>query len=261
MERRTNVALGHLATMEDAEFRQRYLLWAQDAERRAESFLSPLLVGAYRVPLLRRACYSVIRRLEGGYMHSTNLRRILKTYHGVSVGRYSYGPCLLPDCLPPGSIVGSYCSIADGLSVFRRNHPSSCLSQHPFFYNKRLGLLHEDAIGEIASNSLIIGSDVWIGAGVTILPGCARIGDGAIIGAASVVTRDVEPFTINVGNPARRIRERYPPEIRALVERSQWWRLSLQQLVEAGELLTAPLTKSGLEAFVACLENGDDPAD
>lgn len=226
-------------------------------EKHTESSLSRLIICAYRIIFLRRLCLALARRVEGGQMHSTTLRRLLKVFHGVTVGRYSYGVCLVPGLLPPGTSVGNYCSVAEGLRVFRRNHPITHLSQHPFFYNAELGLLDEDAIEQIQNNPLTIGHDVWIGAGVTILPGCKNIGNGAIIGACSVVTKDILPFTINVGNPARRIGDRFNPDIRAQIERTQWWTLSLTELGEAGNLLYAPVTKDGLETFLSLLGSND----
>ena len=149
-------------------------------EKHKVSFLSRLIIGAYRIIFLRRLCLAIVRRVEGGEMHSDTLRCLLRNFHIVTVGRYSYGDCLVPGLLPPGTSVGNYCSVAEGLRVFRRNHPASHLSQHPFFYNAELGLLDEDAIEQIQDNPLTIGHDVWIGAGVTILPGCKNIGNGAI---------------------------------------------------------------------------------
>jgi len=230
---------------------------ARKLEKRAESSLSSLILAAYKAPLLRRMCLKLARRLEGGEMFSTTLRAVLMRFHSVTVGRYSYGACFVPGLFPPGTSIGNYCSVADGLRVFRRNHPVSYLSQHPFFYNKELGILDEDAIQKIQDNPLRIGHDVWIGASVTILPSCKTIGDGAIIGAGSIVTRDVMPFTINVGNPARCIGDRFSPEVRTLIERTQWWNLSLCELGLAGNLLVSPADQNGLVEFLAQLESGN----
>jgi len=230
---------------------------ARKMESRSESPLSSLIFGAYKIPMLRRMCISLARRLEGGDMFSTTLRSVLMHFHGVNIGQYSYGACCVPGLLPPGTSIGNYCSVADGLRVFRRNHPVSYLSQHPFFYNKELGLLDDDSIQKIQDNPLRIGHDVWIGAGVTILPSCKKIGDGAIVGAGSVVTRDVMPFTINVGNPTRCIGDRFSPEIRALIERTQWWNLSLCDLLLAGDLLVSSVEQNSLVSFLAHLEGGN----
>jgi len=65
------------------------------------------------------------------------------------------------------------------------------------------------------------------------------------------------PFTINVGNPARCIGDRFSPEVRALIERTQWWELSLCDLGLAGDLLVSPVDKDGLVGFLAQLESGN----
>ena len=215
---------------------------AAKADLGSVSPLAGLIARGYRFGIARGLCLKLIRRLEGGDMYSATLRRILKDFHGVEVGRYSYGPCLTPGALPSGTRVGNYCSIASGLQVFRRNHPGNFLSQHPFFYNRTLGLLAGDAIVAETDNPLVIEHDVWIGSRVTILPSCRRIGNGSILGAGSVVTRDIPAYTIWGGNPARFIRPRFEDDVRALVEKSLWWALPLQSLISAaGDLLNRPL--------------------
>src|SRR5690606_9224 len=120
-----------------------------------------------------------------------------------------------------------------------------------FFYNRYLEFVDEDTIELETDNPLTIGNDVWIGSRTTILPGCRRIGDGAIIGAGSVVTRDVADFSIVAGNPAREIRKRFPPEIAERIRESGWWNLTLPELMErADDLLFEPVTKEAIEAFI-----------
>lgn len=234
-------------------FSQEQIAWANRHEANSSSYVSDAIVQLYRLRCLRRLCLSVCLHLEGGRFFSATLRRILEQHHGVSVGRYSYGPCLVPGALPPGTVIGSYCSIADGLSVHRRNHPPATLTQHPFFYNSELGLLNADTIGRVEENPLVIGNDVWIGDRVTVLPSCHTIANGAVVGAGSIVTRNVAPFTIVVGNPARPIRRRYPDAIIAELQRSEWWNLSLPELLQAGNLLLTPIDLDRLRSFVDVL--------
>lgn len=231
-------------------FNSGQVAWANHRESVALSQFSSLIHSLYSQRRMRRLCIVACLQLEGGRFFSRTLRRILLTYHGVSVGNYSYGACLMPGLLPHGTIVGSYCSIAEGLSVHRRNHPPNTLSQHPFFYNSNLGLLHLDSIERIEENPLKIGNDVWLGDRVTVLPGCQIIGDGAVVGAGSIVTRNVEPFTVVAGNPAQPIRKRYSDEVIAEVQRSEWWNLTLPELLSAGDLLLEPLELSRLRSFV-----------
>ena len=103
-------------------------------------------------------------------------------------------------------------------------------------------MLREDAEEGPDAYPLTIGHDVWIGARVIILPGCRQIGDGAVVGAGAVVTRDVEPYRIVGGNPARVIQPRFDPKIEALVLASAWWQRSLEELMPHLARFTQPLT-------------------
>lgn len=201
-------------------------------ERRSRCRISGLIVGLYRVRTLRGLCIRVAERLEGGRLFSATLRDLLLRYHGVKVGRYTYGPCLEPGALPRGTIVGAYCSIASGLKVLRRNHPVDAPTQHPFFYNRDLGLVRQDTIPAVEDNPLIVGADVWIGDRVTILPNCRSIGHGAVVGAGAIVTRNVEPYSVVAGNPARLIGTRFSPEVRRFLDSTKWWELPISELVE-----------------------------
>ena len=85
----------------------------------------------------------------------------------------------------------------------------------------------------------VIGNDVWIGFDVTLMPG-VKIGDGAIIGSKSVVTKDVAPYSIVGGNPAKEIRKRFEAsQIEYLLE-LQWWDWPLEKITENLEMLTHP---------------------
>ncbi len=231
--------------------------WAQLRHDQSLSPLSSLILRAYKYRALRRICLSLCDRLEGNFFYSQTRRKIMKQYYGVSVGRYSYGPCLDPGVFPSGSVIGAYCSFGSDLMVFRRNHPAETLTQHPFFYNRYLNIVDQDTIQLDQDNPLIIGNDVWIGSRTTILPGCRRIGDGAIIGANSVVTKDVDDFAIVAGNPAKEFRRRFTPEVAELVKKSEWWDLSLPELMKANDLLLEPVTKEGISLFIQNLDKVD----
>lgn len=185
----------------------------------------------YRLRSLRRLVRKLCLRLEGGPMFSTTWRTILREAHGVEVGQYSYGSILNPGLLPEGTRVGSYCSVGGDLIVRRRNHPTDRPVLHPFFYESALGFLTGDTIPLGTSNPLHMGHDVWIGARVTILSGCRFIGNGAVIAAGAVVTRDVAPYTIVGGVPARSLRTRFDAERVAQIEASRWWDRDLADLI------------------------------
>jgi acetyltransferase-like isoleucine patch superfamily enzyme len=204
---------------------------ARAAERRARHWSGPLIERLYQTRRLRGICLWLCQRLEGGPMFSTTLRRIFRSIHGIEIGRYSYGSILVPGVLTRGSRVGAYCSVGDRLIVRRRDHPVDRPVLHPFFYNSKLGLLANDSIASVADNPLEIGNDVWIGDRVTILGGCGTIGNGAVIGAGAVVTRDVAPYSIVGGVPARLIRMRFDPERIAALEASRWWERDIAELI------------------------------
>ncbi|MDF2494180.1 MAG: hypothetical protein K0S66_1114 [Sphingomonas sp.] len=124
------------------------------------------------------------------------------------------------------------------------------MTQHPFFYNAKLGHVAHDTIGAEEENPLRIGNDVWIGDRVTIVGGCRSVGDGAVIAAGAVVTRDVAPFSIVGGVPARVIGQRFSPEVAATIARSRWWAFDLDVVAGWGDALMQPMT---LEAAAALL--------
>lgn len=205
---------------------------ARQREARKSHALARALRPLYRVRRLRGLIRRICLRLEGGAMFSDSWRRILAEAHEVRVGRYSYGDVLRPGLLPPGTSVGNYCSVGTGLIVRRRNHPLDRPILHPFFYNSRLGFLRQDTIEADRDVPLEIGHDVWIADRVTILSGCRQIGNGAVIAAGAVVTRDVPAYAIVAGVPARQVRLRLAPDrIRALTA-SRWWERDLAALIE-----------------------------
>jgi len=205
---------------------------AQRLEKMGRCLISPLLEWLSQARFLHHLVFNILCACEDGTMFSKTLRKILKQHYDVDVGLYTYGPCLQPGLLPPKTKIGNYCSIAEGLKVFRRNHPSERLSQHALFFNSDVGLVLKDTINSIDSNPLTIGHDVWIGAEVIITPGCAFIGNGAVVAAGSVVAENVPPFAIVGGVPAEIIRWRFPAEIQKCIEKSQWWSVHLSELVE-----------------------------
>jgi len=191
----------------------------------------PVLLRLYRIRRMRGPIRAICRRLEGGRMHSATLRAILREVNGVEIGRYSYGPILEPTVLPPGSRMGAYCSIGRDLIVSpRREHPLERPSLHPFFYDARLDVVAQDTLPAEADNPLVIGNDVWIGDRVTILSGCKQIGNGAAIGAGAVVTRDVAPYTVVAGVPARVLRHRFDADQIARIEATRWWERDIADL-------------------------------
>jgi acetyltransferase-like isoleucine patch superfamily enzyme len=185
---------------------------------------------AYR--LMNKAIWS-----EGGPSYSFTARQLLRQHHGVTVGAYSYGPLLRPSS-PPGPVwVGRYSSIGPNLELIRDTHPTNTLSTHPAFYCAHYGQVAETDL-EIAP--LTIGHDVWIGSRVTVLAGCRNIGHGSIVAAGAVLTKDVPPFAIVGGVPAKLIRYRFDPPLRQVILASRWWDRPIDRVMPHLEALRQP---------------------
>lgn len=167
----------------------------------------------------RRLIVRLLGRLEGGEMCSATLRHLMQQCHDMDIGAHSYG-CFDPVRFPRGTRVGRYVSVGPGVEVYRRNHPLDRLSLHPYFYNPRCGAA---ATADVATAALEIGADAWLGARALILPGCRRIGRGAVVAAGAVVTRDVPDYALVAGNPARVLRYRFTEEAIDAAECSRWW--------------------------------------
>jgi len=123
----------------------------------------------------------------------------------------------------PQTTIGRYVSIGPNVRRFGAGHPIDRASMHPYWYNSRLGHVGSDK--DVHRSPLEIASEAWIGANVTILPGCQRIGVGAVVGAGSVVTANVPDFAVAVGNPARVISLRLDETSRALLMEHKPWEL------------------------------------
>lgn len=205
----------------------------------------------YRIRLrfLRRKILWFVRKLEGGDCFSGTLRRIFQTYHGIDAGMYSYG-CFVCGDIPSGTVIGRYCSFAEGVVIFNANHPLERKSLHPFFYNPHFGIVPNETIPR---GRICIGHDVWIGRNAIVLPKVTEIGNGAVIGSGSVVTRNVPPYAIIGGNPAKIIRYRFPEEVQKKLEESRWWEESIETLRDRLEEFLKPV--SGFELALHLPEN------
>ncbi len=190
---------------------------------------------------LRRLLLATIARCDGGYAFSGRVRKLYAEIYRIRIGYGTYGGCFDTDKIPPDVTFGNYCSIASGVRIFRANHPSDRFTTHPLLYNPVMGFVDRDML---VRPPLEIGHDVWIGANAIVLPGVSRIGDGAVIGAGSVVTKDVEPYEIVVGNPARPIRKRFGDAQIAALEKSRWWEMDRRELAGNVEKLDALLKQS-----------------
>jgi virginiamycin A acetyltransferase len=191
--------------------------------------LGGLLFWLYRIPRgsLRRLISDILLRFEGKYL-SITIRRILSTYHKVEIGMYSNVIAATRDAYPPGTKIGRYCAINRTIRVFGASHPMNTRSTHAIFYNPAVGYVKQDFLKRTAP---VIGNDVFIGYNAIILNNVKSIGDGAYIAAGAIVTKDVPPYALVAGNPARIIRYRFSQEIIDELLQERWWEKSLDELM------------------------------
>jgi len=155
----------------------------------------------------------------------------------ASMGSFSYTRSVLPEIIS----VGRYTSIANGLTVLGDRHPHEWVSTCPSFYSPQSGLMKALSLDmqsqpkahtfNKTKKNITIGNDVWIGQNVTLAQGII-IGDGSVIAANSLVIKDVAPYSIVGGNPAKPIKNRFNDYIIDAMKALQWWKYSALELTE-----------------------------
>src|SRR5262249_49026453 len=141
----------------------------------------------------------------------------------VALGDYSY---IVNDSEAAYTTVGKFCSVAAMTRINPGNHPMGRATQSHMTYRASAYFQGERAEEEFfawrRASWVVVGHDVWIGHGAIILPG-RTVGTGAVVAAGAVVTKDVAPYAIVVGNPARVIRQRFSVDIARRLQRLAWW--------------------------------------
>ena len=165
------------------------------------------------------------------------------SHHSFFSGEMGYASYIGANSVVIGKI-GRYCSIADNVHFLTLTHPiHDFVSTHPCFYSmKRQSgftfakkqLFDEENLVENTRFPVIVGNDVYIGFGATIISPCV-IGDGAVIASGAVVTKNVEPYEIVGGVPARRINYRMDEEERNFMMKLKWWNKDVSWLKDHSE--------------------------
>lgn len=138
--------------------------------------------------------------------------------------------------------IGKFCSIADRVYIGGAMHPTEWVTTSPVFQNiKHSGsqIRYAKFDWNPYAKKVIIGNDVWIGHGAVVQQG-VKIGDGAVVGSNAVVTKDVPPYAIVGGVPAKIIRYRFDDDTIARLLDSQWWNLSDSELKRVGTFVKDP---------------------
>lgn len=192
------------------------------------------------VEVLRRGASASVMLPATGRIEAPSSLKWTAYEHSLSLGAFSYqvsGYCF-------AARIGRYCSIGEEVQIGRQNHPLTWASTSPAFYlfdglfdvgsgfngaedYRRYRIASSEPPTRVKTTT--IGNDVWIGHGAYICAG-VTIGDGAIVAAHAVVTKDVPPYSMVAGNPAVIKRFRLPPQLIAPMLRCRWWRFAPWQL-------------------------------
>jgi acetyltransferase-like isoleucine patch superfamily enzyme len=158
-----------------------------------------------------------ISKVTFGYANFIASRTNLKN---VSLGDFTY---IAKNSGISHAQIGKFCSIGDNVKIGLAYHPVNLVSTHPSFYlkYKKLPFFAETSLFDVYK-TVHIGNDVWIGTNSIVMGGIV-IGNGAIVAAGSIVTKDVEPYSIVGGNPAKIIKYRFDDKTIAALNKIEWW--------------------------------------
>lgn len=166
----------------------------------------------------------------------------------VTVGKYSD---IGYDCTLVNVNIGAFCSFASNINIGGANHTVSWVSTQPVFNENKDNLPKKFAYNKF--NAFVetnIGNDVWIGNNV-LIKGGVRVGDGAIIGMGSVVTKDIPPYEIWAGNPAKFIKRRFDQNITSELLKLKWWEWDDKKIEFYGSKFNC------VEEFLKCVKQDE----
>ena len=142
--------------------------------------------------------------------------------------------------------IGKFCSISWNVSIGGANHDYERVTSHAFLYSPQFGFLHNDEIGyDRFTDNCTIGNDVWIGCHAVICRNVS-IGDGAVIAAGAVVTKDVPPYAIVAGVPAKIIKYRYKKIYIERLQKIKWWNFPVEVIKDNFEIFNSKIDEKVL---------------
>jgi acetyltransferase-like isoleucine patch superfamily enzyme len=203
---------------------------------------------------MRFASYisAAIRSLRFGRKRPRpELAALAERYPSYEIGRKSYGDVrIIAYDTSTRLLIGRYCSFADGVEILvGGEHRPDWVTTYPFnALDPRFSHIkgHPHSKGDI-----VIGNDVWIGRNAIILSG-VKIGDGAVVAAGSVVVKNIPPFSIAAGNPAKVIKARFPDDVIAALLEIQWWNWDEERVDRAVPMLQS----SDVSGFISAVHDG-----
>lgn len=177
-------------------------------------------------------------------------KRKCKFPQNVEIGEYTYGMPTIYMYTDKNKVkIGRFCSIANDVSIIANpGHMTNWISTYPFWHFIP-EIRSKPDVSDIKGDT-IIGNDVWIGMHVIILPG-VKIGDGAVIGAGSIVTKDVHNYEVVAGSPASHIRFRFTEKDIEKLMKIKWWNWPLEKIISNVTILQS----SNISALEEIIDN------
>lgn len=172
----------------------------------------------------------------------------------IKVGNFTYGQLNVHDHKSTHKLsIGNFCSIADNVHFFLAgNHSTTSITSYPIIKN-----IYNGAPESLSNGDIFVEDDVWIGRGATIMSG-VKIGRGAIVAAGSIVTKDVPPYTIVGGIPAKVIKTRFEPSIIKCLERIDLSKLTVENLQSIKDLFYINLNTLSIDEVYATVSKIED---
>jgi len=184
----------------------------------------------------------LLKKLRGSSIINSKIHKTSKVESGSHIVNTTFDKHSFCgyDCEILNSDIGSFCSIANNVTIGGGMHPTEWVSMSPVFYDGRDSVKAKFSEHKRDPDKRTsIGHDVWIGKGVIIKQGVS-IGTGAVIGMGSIVTKDVEPYLVVAGCPAKEIRKRFDDKIIDKLLKIRWWNFNDKELYNYAKYFTDP---------------------